>query len=264
MIPTACLRPEKQRIRDLACRMHRRTLRVQFCLRTVCLLPIRCSPPQTRLTGISNRVSVPLRVETFQHFITIASACNRFFRKQCLVPQTITSEPIHGWPGKGQRSSLVATEWLYWQEHVEREVRHQALACSFSRSPMTPPTRFWKKIRFAIQLYATADPAIDETIKYLDFTSWYPFVNKTFPYPVGHPTIITQPQTTDLTGYFGLFQSTILPSYELYHPVLPYKTQGKLLFPLCRSCADSERLKPLLELSHHCSHSPCKRTFTGT
>ena len=30
----------------------------------------------------------------FEHCVTIASACNRFFRKHCLVPGTIASEPI--------------------------------------------------------------------------------------------------------------------------------------------------------------------------
>ena len=63
----------------------------------------------------------------FEHCVTIASACNRFFRKHCLTPQTIASEPIRGWHHKGKPYSRVAMEWLYWQEHVEREARHAAI-----------------------------------------------------------------------------------------------------------------------------------------
>ena len=46
----------------------------------------------------------------FEHCITIASACNRFFRKHCLTPQTIASEPVRGWHGKGKLHSRATTE----------------------------------------------------------------------------------------------------------------------------------------------------------
>ena len=81
----------------------------------------------------------------------------------------------------------------------------------------------------AIQLYA--DTEEDEEIRYLDFTSLYPFVNKNCGYPIGHSRIITKPSSTDISSYFGLVSCTILPLAELYHPVLPYRTGGKLTFP---------------------------------
>ena len=34
--------------------------------------------------------------------ITIASACNRYYRKKCLQPFTIASEPVRGWHGKSK------------------------------------------------------------------------------------------------------------------------------------------------------------------
>lgn len=40
-------------------------------------------------------------------------------------------------------------------------------------------------------------------IKYVDFTSLYPFVNKTARYPIGHPEIITR-EFDDISKYFGL------------------------------------------------------------
>ena len=79
-----------------------------------------------------------------------------------------------------------------------------------------------------------------ERIKYVDFTSLYPYVNKYCSYPVGHPEIIVRPNTTDIFKYFGIAQVKILPPRCLYHPVLPYRSAGKLKFPLCKTCADNE------------------------
>ena len=50
--------------------------------------------------------------------------------------------------------------------------------------------------------------------------------------------------------------SVLLPR-ALYHPVLPYRTQGKLMFPLCRTCADNLQQEP-------CHHSDAERTLHGT
>ncbi|CAH3199085.1 unnamed protein product, partial [Porites evermanni] len=57
---------------------------------------------------------------------------------------------------------------------------------------------------------------------------------------------------------------TVLPPYGLYLPVLPYRAQGKLLFPLCRACVEAELVKPLLERSSRCSHTDAERALTGT
>ena len=51
---------------------------------------------------------------------------------------------------------------------------------------------------------------------------------------------------------------------ELYHPVLPYRHEGKLTFPLCATCAQEEMAKPLLERSAQCDHSDEQRALTGT
>ena len=67
----------------------------------------------------------------------------------------------------------------------------------------------------------------------------YPSVNKYGRYPVGHPEIITS-EFKDISEYFGIAKAKILPPKRLYHPVLPYLSNGKLKFPLCRTCADNE------------------------
>lgn len=114
----------------------------------------------------------------------------------------------------------------------------------------------------AIQLYASFDD--QEAIRNVDFTSLYLFVTKNCRYPVGHPTIITKPTSTDISSFFGLVSCTIVPPEDLYHPVLPYRTQGKLLFPLCRSCVESQLPRSLLDRSHHCPHSDSEHALTGT
>ena len=48
--------------------------------------------------------------------VTIASACNLFWRKKLLQPDLIAVEPVHGWHGAQVNQSKVALEWLYFEE----------------------------------------------------------------------------------------------------------------------------------------------------
>ena len=95
----------------------------------------------------------------------------------------------------------------------------------------------------------------DETLEYVDFTSLYPFVNKTKKYPIGHPVIIRE-DFDDISNYFGLIKCKVLAPSKLYHPVLPVRAKGKLFFPLCKQCV----------MSGHevCRHSEESRSFWGT
>ena len=70
---------------------------------------------------------------------------------------------------------------------------------------------------------------------------------------VGRPRIITE-NFDDITTYFGLIYSTVLPPRGLFHPVLPYRNQGKLIFPLCKACADMCNQDP-------CIHSERERAI---
>ena len=90
---------------------------------------------------------------------------------------------------------------------------------------------------------------------YVDFTSLYPYVQKYGQFPIGHPQIITE-NFSEIENYFGLIYCRILPPRKLYHPVLPYHANGKLLFPLCAACAHSSQ--------HECSHSNDERCLEGT
>lgn len=50
------------------------------------------------------------------HCFTIPSACNLYWRKHHLTPNTIAVEPIRGWRGANTNQSVRALQWLYFQE----------------------------------------------------------------------------------------------------------------------------------------------------
>lgn len=95
--------------------------------------------------------------------------------------------------------------------------------------------------------------------RYVDFCSLYPTVQYYKKYPVGHPTKILNPETI-YRSWFGFIKCKVNPPRGLYYPVLPVKTlcgnAGKLLFPLCRSCAKEKIQK--------CTHTDEERSFVGT
>ena len=91
--------------------------------------------------------------------------------------------------------------------------------------------------------------------RYVDFTSLYPWCNKMTPAVVGHSHIITE-NFDDISTYFRLIKRTVLSPRGLFHPVLPYRTQGKLMFSLCKTCADVCNQFP-------CSHNS-ERAIQGT
>ena len=95
----------------------------------------------------------------------------------------------------------------------------------------------------------------DEMIKYVHFTSLYPLVNKTQYYPLNHPVIITE-QFKELEHYFGLMKCDVVPPRGLFHPVLPYRSNGKLVFSLCRTCVETMQ-------QQRCEHSIEERKLRG-
>ncbi|XP_049823364.1 uncharacterized protein LOC126265567 [Aethina tumida] len=98
-----------------------------------------------------------------------------------------------------------------------------------------------------------------ERIKYIDECSLYPFVFKYGRFPLGHPTIHvgSAAQDTDLSTVDGMVKCKILPPTQLYHPVLPVRMKGKLMFALCNSCGESSQQR-------ECCHTEEERSFTGT
>lgn len=95
----------------------------------------------------------------------------------------------------------------------------------------------------------------EEEIKVLDFTSLYPFCNSRCSYPIHHPVIITE-HFKDISEYYGFIKCRVLPPNNLHIPVLPFRCNGKLTFPLCALCAK--------DTDYCCSHSNDERSWIGT
>lgn len=91
-------------------------------------------------------------------------------------------------------------------------------------------------------------------LNYIDLVSLYPSVMYLNQFPINHPIKIYNPVDYD-PQWFGLIKATILPPSNLYHPVIPYRSE-KLMFVLCRTCMTNE--------THTCNHTDDERCFTGT
>ena len=161
--------------------------------------------------------------------------------------------------------SLMVIWECEWDRKVKTDPELQAfLSTIHIDDPLQPREAFFGGCTNAVTLYSSVDKTQGERIKYGDVTSLYPWVNKYTEYPVGHPTVITHPEDQDISSYFGEAKVTILPLFELFHPVLPFRCGGKLVFPLCRSCVETEMVKPFTERSTKCPHTEQERALTGT
>ena len=107
----------------------------------------------------------------------------------------------------------------------------------------------------AVKLYHNCSAT--EKISYFDFCSLYPSVQKYCVYPKGHPNIISE-NFDYKKKYFGVIKCQILPPQNLYLPVLPLKINNKLIFTLCRTCAEEQKN------NFNCAHSKSERLLTGT
>ncbi|KAK4882043.1 hypothetical protein RN001_005362 [Aquatica leii] len=124
--------------------------------------------------------------------------------------------------------------------------------------PLNPRDSFFGGRTNAVKLYHKS--AENETIRYLDVCSLYPYVNKYKKYPLGHPKIHVGNnacQRLSLDTVEGIIKCTILPPTNLYHPVLPCRMHGKLMFILCRVCGETMS-------NRDCNHTDNERKFTGT
>lgn len=95
-----------------------------------------------------------------------------------------------------------------------------------------------------------------EKIRYVDFTSLYPACQSKCEYPIHNPQIILK-DFEPLENYYGLIKATVSPPRGLLHPVLPHRCNGKLMFPLCRSCAEEENQ------TSQCTHTDDERSLSG-
>jgi len=101
----------------------------------------------------------------------------------------------------------------------------------------------------------------NESIQYVDVMSLYPYICNYFKFPVGHPTVHVGDECKNTETYLrmdGLIKCTIVPPQKLYHPVLPYRCNNKLMFCLCRTCVQTSS-------TGECTHTEDEdRALTGT
>jgi len=102
----------------------------------------------------------------------------------------------------------------------------------------------------------------EETVQYCDIMSLYPYICKYFKFPIGHPNIHVGDACADIKACLKmevLMKCKIVPPTNLYHPVLPYRYDKKLLFCLCRTCVHEHNAKS------ECQHrSDAERCLEGT
>ncbi|XP_034236318.1 uncharacterized protein LOC117642344 [Thrips palmi] len=157
---------------------------------------------------------------------------------------------------------VVIEKWeCDWNEDLKTpEVKVYFEAHPTSRSP---PLDLRKALcggrTSALRCYHKVDLTKGEKIKMADVVSEYPNANLRGCYPLDHPSIYLEgdPQMPPVDTWNGIVKCTVLPPRDLYLPVLPYKCNGKLMFPLCRTCVETES-------SDLCLHSnPLDRQLTG-
>ena len=147
--------------------------------------------------------------------------------------------------------TIWACEWKAMKDG-NTDVKEEVVSLGWD-TPLNPRDAFFGGRTECFKLTSS-----DIALGYEDVTSLYPFVNFWMLYPIGHPKIITH-GFGSIDEYFGLVKCTVLPPQDLYVPVLPKHTgpTNKLIFPLCRTCADKFQTSP-------CNHKEGERALQGT
>jgi hypothetical protein len=155
---------------------------------------------------------------------------------------------------KNGKVKLVEMWECDWDKMIDTNVQVKDFVetCEI-KLPLNPRDAFFGGRTNALKLYYRIK--VGEKIRYIDFTSLYPFVQKYCRYPVGHPEIITK-KFKDISSYFGFIKCKVIPPKQLYIPVLPAKINNKLIFTLCKKCAE--------EQIETCTHNDKERELEGT
>lgn len=77
----------------------------------------------------------------------------------------------------------------------------------------------------------------EEEIRMVDVVSLYPYVMHSREFPVGHPEVLRE-NFPPVEEIFGLVACRIRAPNQMVFPILPLRINGRLVFALCRSCAE--------------------------
>lgn len=106
----------------------------------------------------------------------------------------------------------------------------------------------------------------NERIRYFDFNSMYPAVMTFGTYCIGHPVEVYNGEfecknkfpISRIETSYGLIKCSILPPNDLLIPLLPVKISGKLIFALCRTCAEN------CNITQKCEHDEKDKCLIST
>lgn len=146
-----------------------------------------------------------------------------------------------------------------WECHWDKEVEKKNIGPHIKRRlpnpiPLDPQEAFYgRRTNASCLLYECGE---GERIKYVDFTSLYPSINKYGSYPLGHPRVITS-NFKDVSDYYGLIRCKVLPPRNPFHPVLPVKVNGSSCFPCARSVQKpTNKRSATMEMRKGCYEAP--------
>jgi DNA polymerase type B, organellar and viral len=135
----------------------------------------------------------------------------------------------------------------------------------FYTEPLSLRDAFYGGRTNCTTLYHKVDKNAGERILYYDVISLYPWLNRTSKYPKSHPVIYDEDRCKKLVGlppnvnincFEGIIKCSVAPPTNLWLPVLPQKVNGKLVFSLCRTCAQDM-------IQTDCPHNESERQLTG-
>ena len=155
----------------------------------------------------------------------------------------------------------VITMWEHdFDQKVKTDSEYKELVESLFpySDPIEPRDALYGGRCNSVKLFHEVDESTNTEIKYVDVCSLYPYVCKYGRYPVGHPVLLTKENInmSQLDQYNGLIKCKILPPQDLFLPILPLHCNKKMVFPLCKTCAD--------ENLDQCSHNEEERALVGT
>ena len=144
-----------------------------------------------------------------------------------------------------------------WREEKKKDSVKQVTNEIFIKSRLRPRDAFkGGRVETGRLIWNIEDSAFGLGLEYVDICSLYPTVNCHEFYPVAHPDVITCNFDYSLESYFGLVQCSVIAPKSLLHAVLPVHANGKLIFPLCRTCAEKFQVDT-------CFHTDCERELHG-
>ena len=179
-----------------------------------------------------------------------------------------SSKQMHQWSVLKQHHERIAyiksnmpeytlvEEWeCVWDKKCKHNESVQAfISTTDFPEAMNPRDSLYGGRTQAFKLYHKC--AEDEKIRYIDYTSLYPYIQKYGAFPTDHPEVITENFNYTTGAYFGIISLTILPPTNLRFPVLPSRQSGKLVFSLCRTCSINHCVT--------CDHTDEEREISGT